>query len=342
MHLSLLFLAALVRGLSGFDANVYNSWFENREKGSLLSALEVDCDWILPDAGLAKKSYTVVCPANCLNVAHCVQVKGSGPFTVHSPVCLSAIHAGVIQAQKGGAVKVNVIEGQKKYVGAAKNGVSSVPYGAYFASINVEKSDVDCGGVVPPTPAPCFNTGKLDMVFVADSSRSVGADDFNLEKKFIEDLVSAFKMGPTESRAGLITFNSNPKTRFVLDSHGSNAALKQAIEAVPYEEGGTFLSKALHKVQTDMKYRNDAAVHKFVIIFTDGRLFAEDHVTPPIKSLAAKGINILVLGVGNQAEDILLKVANGKKENIFEAESYVKLREKLTSLIQKICTFVLV
>ena len=39
-------------------------------------------------------------------------------------------------------------------------------------------------------------------------------------------------------------------------------AVKHAIEAVPYEAGGTFLSKALHNVLTDMKYRKDPKVHK--------------------------------------------------------------------------------
>lgn len=343
MFLSLLLIVPLIGELSSLEANVYENWFDNRVKGTLLSALEVDCDWILPDAGIVKKSYTVVCPSNCLNVVHCVKVKGSGPYTVHSPVCLSAIHAGVIQAQTGGAVKVGVVEGQKLYGATAKNGVSSVPHGPYFASIILRESDIECGGAtVPPTPAPCADSGFLDLVFVADSSSSVNKHNFKHEKNFIKDLVSAFPMGPTKSRAGLITFNLRPKTRFTMETYGSNVALKHAIDAVPYDAGGTFLSKALHKVLVDMKYRNKADVHKFVIIFTDGRLFKEDDVGPAIKALAADGVNILVLGVGNRAENVLLQIANGKKENVFEAESYEKLREKLSSLIQKICSFVLI
>ena len=43
--------------------------------GSPLPALEVDCDWVLPDAGIIKKSYTVVCPSHCLDVNHCIRVK---------------------------------------------------------------------------------------------------------------------------------------------------------------------------------------------------------------------------------------------------------------------------
>lgn len=341
MFLKLLVIIPFLEGLSCLDAKAYKDWYENRVKGTLLSALEVDCDWVLPDAGIVQKSYTVVCPSNCLNVVHCVRVKGSGPYTVHSPVCLSAIHAGVIPAQTGGAVEVSVIEGRKNYGASTKNGVDSVPHGAYFNSISLGKSDVNCGPTVPPTPVPCVDSAFLDLVFVADSSRSVNKDNFRLEKKFIADLVSRFPIGPTKTRIGLITFNTNPKTRFTLKTYATNEGVHRAIDAVPYEEGGTFLSKALYQVRANMTYRNDKKVSKIVIVFTDGRLFNEDKIVPPIKNLASDGVEIIVLGVGNQAEDVLLQVANGKKENVFEAESYAKLREKLTGLIHRICAFTL-
>merc|ERR1719348_732591 len=55
-----------------------------------------------------------------------------------------------------------------------------------------------------------------------------------------------------------------------------------------------------HHPEKVSAHKTRAPSFHFGRLFTDGRLFAEDHVTPPIKSLAAKGINILVLGVGNQ------------------------------------------
>jgi len=339
MLLKLLFTISLIKGILCLDANVYTKWYQNHIKGTLMSALEVDCDWVLPDAGIIQKSYTVICPSNCLNVNHCLRVKGSGTYTVHSPVCLSAIHAGVVSAQKGGAVEVRVIGGQANYGASLKNGVASIPYGAYFGSFILEKSDINCGP--NPTPVPCMDSALLDLVFVADSSSSVNADNFQLEKNFIADLVKGIPIGTKKSRVGLVTFNSKPKTRFTLETYNSNAGVLGAIEKVPYEAGGTFLSKALDLVRANMKYRNEKKVHKFAIIFTDGRLFQQDHITPPIKALAAEGVNILVLGVGNRADDILLKLANGKKDNVFESESYAHLREKLTGLIEKICTFVL-
>merc|ERR1712168_340424 len=91
----------------GFQREEYHSWYSAHSSSPSSSAPEVSCDWNLPDAGIFKKNYIVICPANCLDFAHCVNVKGSGPYAVHSPICLSAIHAGIIN-NKGGAVSVSV------------------------------------------------------------------------------------------------------------------------------------------------------------------------------------------------------------------------------------------
>lgn len=337
---SSIFILGSLRGIDSLDSKGYTEWFDKQLEGTLLSALEVDCDWTLPDAGVVKKSYTVICPSQCLNVQHCVRVKGSGPYTVNSPVCLAAIHAGVIPANKGGAIEVSVVEGRPKYSATFKNGVGTVPYGAYFASFDVKKSDVSCGPK-PTLPDPCVEDALLDVVFVADSSSSVRLGNFTLEKDFIADLVSHFPISPTMTRVGLVTFNAEPKTRFRLETFKTKSEVLSAIAAVPYEKGGTFLSTALDQVKTNMIFRSDPKVHKIVVVFTDGRLYQEDHFEESVKQLADKVDDIIVLGVGNKAEDILLQVAYGKKDNVFEADSYIQLRSKLESLVTKICSFVL-
>lgn len=331
-------IALAISGIAALDEKAYNAWYDNQIKGTLLSALEVGCDWVLPDAGILKKSYTVICPSNCLDVNHCVHVKGSGPYTVHSPVCLAAIHAGVIPAEKGGAIEVGVIEGKAKYEASTRKGISSIPYGDYFASINLKKSDVTCGPTVPPTEAPCVDSAILDLVFVADSSRSVGEADFGLEMKFISDISSLFKVSPTQSRIGLITFQTYPKTRFTLGKYSSQEAVQNAISAVPHETGGTYVGKALWKVVTDMKFRANTKVQKVVVVFTDGQSF--DHVTSPVKKLNAQGVDLISFGVGDVDEKTLLELAAGVQDNVYSVANYGELKNYMGSLVAKICAFV--
>lgn len=336
--ISLLILAILLSTATGLDDAGYNAWYDNQVKGTLLSALEVDCDWVLPDAGILKKSYTVICPSNCLDVNHCVHVKGSGPYTVHSPVCLAAIHAGVIPAEKGGAVEVGVSSGKDKYEASARNGINSIPYGNYFASINVKKSDVTCQPTIPPTEAPCVDSAILDLVFVADSSRSVGKKDFESEMKFVADIANIFKVSPTQTRVGLITFQTWPSTRFTLGKYSSQAEVQKAIATVPHETGGTYVGKALWRVVTDMKFRANPKVHKVVVTFTDGQSF--DKVTSPVKKLRKSGVEMIAFGVGDVKEKTLLELAAKNKDNVYNVANYSELKNYMGSLVTKICAFV--
>jgi len=327
---------AIIAPIRGLDSEVYLEWYENQVKGSPLPALEVDCGWVLPDAGIIKKSYTVICPSHCLDVNHCIRVKGSGPYAVNSPVCMAAIHAGIIKAHTGGAIDVSVVDGKEGYSGSRKNGVDAIAYNKYFASFYVQKSDVSCEKP-NPTLIPCHSTALLDMVFVADSSLSVHPDNFILEKKFISDLVSHFPIGPKQARVGLITFNDEAKTRFGLEKYTTAASLLKAIYEVNYEMGGTYVGKALWELTKSMNFRSDPAVHKIVIVFTDGKSY--DSVKRPVKALAAKGVRMIAFGIANPHEETLLDIADGKKDNVFSAKSYGDLTNFVDSLVTKICAF---
>lgn len=342
----LLVSCAIVGPIVGHDAEAYFwsaaylEWYDGQVKASPLPVLQVDCDWILPDAGIIKKSYTVICPSNCLDVNHCERVKGSGPYAVNSPVCMAAIHAGVIEAQTGGAIDVGVIGGFDRYNGSVRNGVVGSAYADYFASFHVQKSEVSCDKEdKKPTPVPCYNTALLDIVFVADSSLSVSKDNFNLEKKFITDLVNHFPIGPHQTRVGLITFNDEPKTRFPLEKYKTLSSLLAAIFRVDYQTGGTYVAKALWEVVKTMKFRENPAVHKIVIVFTDGRSY--DSVKRPVKKLTEKGVQMISFGVADIDRSGMFEIADGKEENVFSAKSYDDLKNYVQSLIKRICDMTL-
>jgi len=185
-------------------------------------------------------------------------------------------------------------------------------------------------------PEPCKDDAKIDLVFVADSSLSVHQDNFNLEKKFISDLVSHFPIGPEQTRVGLITFNDVPKTRFGLDRFKNAASLLRAIYHVDYEKGGTYVGKALYQALKTMKFRPSTNVHKIMIVFTDGRSF--DGVANPVSKLTEKGVQIISFGIANVHQESMLAIAGGKKDNVFSAKSYEDLKNYVTSLITHICT----
>lgn len=89
-------------------------------------------------------------------------VWGTGPYTADSGICTAALHAGVV-TRRGGTVTLRMRPGEARYAGATRNGVQSLPYGAYEASFQFDGVPVATG------PQPCPD----DMTFQAGTAESL-------------------------------------------------------------------------------------------------------------------------------------------------------------------------
>ncbi|WAM19226.1 LCCL domain-containing protein [Rhodococcus sp. JS3073] len=65
-------------------------------------------------------------------------VWGSGTYTDDSSVCTAGVHAGVISQQAGGIVIIQISPGLSSYEGSTSNGVTSVGYGSWPGSFQVD------------------------------------------------------------------------------------------------------------------------------------------------------------------------------------------------------------
>ncbi|WP_426956336.1 LCCL domain-containing protein [Muricoccus radiodurans] len=74
------------------------------------------------------------CPASATRSG---VVWGSGPYTADSNTCRAALHAGAVTAG-GGVVSLRMTEGEARYPGSTRNGVTSNNYGSYGASFQFE------------------------------------------------------------------------------------------------------------------------------------------------------------------------------------------------------------
>jgi hypothetical protein len=87
----------------------------------------------------AKKGFTGKCPAGCTSGG----VWGTGSYTTDSVVCVAAVQAGVIDANKGGTVTVQVSAGLPSYKGSTKNGVTSSDWGAFDKTFTFKGAKLD-------------------------------------------------------------------------------------------------------------------------------------------------------------------------------------------------------
>ncbi len=100
--------------------------------------------------------FKVKCAKGCTTGS----VWGTGWYTTDSPVCVAAVHAGVIQADDGGVVTVKIEKGLPSYKGSKTADVTTSNWGAYEKSFSVNGSKN--GNTPDATKVTCWDTlGKF-------------------------------------------------------------------------------------------------------------------------------------------------------------------------------------
>jgi hypothetical protein len=91
--------------------------------------------------GMNGESYRFRCPAGKPLPE---SVTGSGVYTDASSICAAAVHAGAIDAQRGGVVMIQILPGQRDYRGSTQNFIRSADYmqswGGSFAVLPAAQS----------------------------------------------------------------------------------------------------------------------------------------------------------------------------------------------------------
>ena len=78
-----------------------------------------------------------------------------------------------------------------------------------------------------------------DVMFVVDSSGSIGIDNFVKVKNFLKQTIGYFDIGTNFTRVGMITFNQQPTLQFGLNQYNKGLGLQAAVDGIVYSQGGT-------------------------------------------------------------------------------------------------------
>eukprot|EP00062_Callorhinchus_milii_P014680 gi/632964125/ref/XP_007898246.1/ PREDICTED: collagen alpha-2(VI) chain isoform X1 [Callorhinchus milii] len=157
--------------------------------------------------------------------------------------------------------------------------------------------------------------GPLDIVFVIDSSESIGLTNFTLEKNFVINTVSRLgslakdPKSPTGARVGVVQYSHNGTFQAVHlnDSRiNSLSAFKEAVKRLEWIAGGTWTPSALKFAYDNLIKANQRDKAKvFAVVITDGRHDPRDN-DALLSSLCGRGIVVNAIGIGDmfaRAED---------------------------------------
>ncbi|XP_059562930.1 matrilin-4 isoform X4 [Myotis daubentonii] len=184
--------------------------------------------------------------------------------------------------------------------------------------------------------------GHVDLVLLVDGSKSVRPQNFELVKRFVNQIVDFLDVSPEGTRVGMVQFSSRVRTEFPLGRYGTAAEVKQAVLAVEYMERGTMTGLALrHMVEHSFSEAQGARprvlnVPRVGLVFTDGR--SQDDISVWAARAKEEGIVMYAVGVGKAVEEELREIASEPAElHVSYSPDFSTMTHLLENLKGSIC-----
>lgn len=144
----------------------------------------------------------------------------------------------------------------------------------------------------------------MELVFVIDSSESVGPENYEIIKDFVNALVDRVTVGRNATRIGLVLYSLEVKLVFNLARYATKQDIKQAIRSIPYMGEGTYTGTAIRKATQEAFYGSRLGVSKVAIVITDGQTDKREPVKldMAVREAHAANIEMFALGIVNTSD----------------------------------------
>ncbi|XP_055151441.2 collagen alpha-5(VI) chain [Symphalangus syndactylus] len=177
---------------------------------------------------------------------------------------------------------------------------------------------------------------KADIMFLVDSSWSIGNENFRKMKIFMKNLLTKIPIGADKTQIGVVQFSDKTKEEFQLNRYFTQQEISDAIDRMSLINEGTLTGKALNFVGQYFTHSKGARLgaKKFLILITDG--VAQDDVRDPARILRGKNVTIFSVGVYN-ANRSQLEEISGDGSLVFHVENFDHLKALERKLVFHVC-----
>ncbi|XP_066487438.1 collagen alpha-2(VI) chain [Tiliqua scincoides] len=181
--------------------------------------------------------------------------------------------------------------------------------------------------------------GPLDIVFVIDSSESIGYTNFTLEKNFVINLVSRLgsiakdPKSETGARVGVVQYSHEGTFEAIQlndERIDSLSSFKEAVKKLEWIAGGTWTLSALQfAYNTLIKESRREKARVFAVVVTDGRYDPRDD-DANLEALCQTGVTVNAIGIGDmfnvkEDDETLTSIACNQKENVQKMNLFTEL-----------------
>ncbi|XP_038848614.1 collagen alpha-1(XXVIII) chain-like [Salvelinus namaycush] len=186
----------------------------------------------------------------------------------------------------------------------------------------------------------------LELVFVIDSSESVGPDNFNVVKDFVNALVDRASVSRETTRVGVVLYSHINMVVVSLHQQASRDQVKKTVRTMTYLGEGTFTGSAIHQANQVFRAARPG-VRKVAIVITDGQADERDSVRleEAVKEANGSNIETFVIGVVNQSDplyeefkkELHLMASDPDREHVYLIDDFKTLPALESKLLSRIC-----
>uniref|UniRef100_A0A8C5LFX7 Collagen alpha-1(XXVIII) chain n=1 Tax=Jaculus jaculus TaxID=51337 RepID=A0A8C5LFX7_JACJA len=194
-----------------------------------------------------------------------------------------------------------------------------------------------CGPKCKETP--------LELVFVIDSSESVGPENFQVIQNFVKTLADKVALDLATARIGIINYSHKVEKVASLKQFSSKDDFKVVVDNMQYLGEGTYTATAL-QAANDMFKEARPGVKKVALVITDGQTDSRDKkkLAEVVKDANDSKVEIFVIGVVKKDDpnfELFHKEMNliaTDSEHVYQFDDFFALHDTLKQkLSKKIC-----
>ncbi|XP_043931420.1 collagen alpha-1(XXVIII) chain [Protopterus annectens] len=187
----------------------------------------------------------------------------------------------------------------------------------------------------------------MELVFVIDSSESVGPENFEIIKNFVIALTDRLTVGRNATRIGLVLYSLEVRLEFDLNRFTNQQDIKQAVRNMLYMGEGTYTGTAIRKATQEGFFAARNGVRKVAIVITDGQTDKREPVKLDlaVREAHAANIEIYTIGIANTTdtsqeeflEELNLIASDPDAEHMYLIDAFDTLTVLESKLVSQLC-----
>ncbi|XP_075068529.1 collagen alpha-4(VI) chain-like isoform X2 [Mixophyes fleayi] len=167
-----------------------------------------------------------------------------------------------------------------------------------------------CSSIV--TNIQAFSRRYADVVFLVDSSSSIGSLDFQQIKLFISSIIGQLDIGINKYQVGLALYSESPHTEFLLNRYETKQQALDHVEKIAFRGGRLNTGSALDYLRRtffveEAGSRINQGIPQFAVVITSAK--SEDVVISYAEELRSVGVTTISVGIRNSVREELVKIA---------------------------------